>query len=172
MPNEQLPKFPYGAVYFRKSNPPRADWERDYNTAAEDGMNAFRHWFMWSAIEIAPDEFDWEEYDKQVELAAAHGAKTIIAEMITAAPEWVYRRFAHARLITRDGQPVTSQMGGSAAVGGFPGLCLDNDDFKARAENFLRTMVTRYKDHPGLGGYDIWNECNISPNVWYCPATE
>ena len=25
-----LPKFPYGAVYFRKSNPPREDWERDY----------------------------------------------------------------------------------------------------------------------------------------------
>jgi beta-galactosidase len=172
MPNQQLPKFPYGAVYFRKSNPPRADWERDYHTATEDGMNAFRHWFMWSAIEIAPDEFDWEEYDKQLELAAANGAKTIIAEMITAAPEWAYRRFAHARSITREGRPVTSQISGSAAVGGFPGLCLDNDDFKARAENFLRTLATHYKDHPGLGGYDIWNECNISPNVCYCPATE
>ena len=172
MPNNQLPTFPYGAVYFRKSNPPRADWERDYNTATEDGMNAFRHWFMWSAIEIAPDEFDWEEYDKQLELAAANGAKTIIAEMITAAPEWAYRRYAHARLTTREGQPVTSQMGGSAAVGGFPGLCLDNEDFKTRAENFLRALATRYKDHPGLAGYDIWNECNISPNICYCPATE
>ena len=26
--------FTYGAVYFRKSNPPRADWARDYATAA------------------------------------------------------------------------------------------------------------------------------------------
>ncbi len=42
-----LPAFPYGAVYFRKSNPPRANWAANY--AATDGMNAFRHWFLWGA---------------------------------------------------------------------------------------------------------------------------
>ncbi|HXF62072.1 MAG TPA: beta-galactosidase [Caldilineaceae bacterium] len=172
MPSHLLPTFPYGAVYFRKSNPPRADWERDYRTAAEDGMNSFRHWFMWSAIEIAPGEYDWEEYDQQLDLAAANGMKTIIAEMITAAPEWAYRRYAHARYQTRDGQPVHPQISGSAAVGGFPGLCLDNDDYRALAEGFLIALATRYKGHPGLGGYDIWNECNIPPHVCYCPATQ
>jgi beta-galactosidase len=34
------PVFPYGAVYFRKSNPPEADWERDHKTAADAGMNS------------------------------------------------------------------------------------------------------------------------------------
>ena len=28
------PVFPYGAVYFRKSNPPEQDWARDHATAA------------------------------------------------------------------------------------------------------------------------------------------
>jgi hypothetical protein len=28
-----LPTFPYGAVYFRKSNPPREDWARDSSRA-------------------------------------------------------------------------------------------------------------------------------------------
>ncbi|MCU0520182.1 MAG: hypothetical protein MUF84_05780, partial [Anaerolineae bacterium] len=37
MSNKHLPGFPYGAVYFRKSGPPREDWARDYATAAEDG---------------------------------------------------------------------------------------------------------------------------------------
>jgi len=171
MTSHLLPKFPFGAVYFRKSNPPREDWERDYKVAAEDGMNIFRHWFLWSAIEIEPGVFDWEEYDRQFEMAADNGMKTIIAEMITAAPEWVYRKYAHARLETIEGQKITSQMGGSCVTGGFPGLCLDNDDFKAAAENFLRTLATRYKGHAGLGGFDIWNECNIGPNVCYCPAT-
>jgi beta-galactosidase len=46
MARELLPAFDYGAVYFRKSNPPREDWERDYRTAAEDGLNLFRHWFL------------------------------------------------------------------------------------------------------------------------------
>lgn len=42
--------IPYGAVYFRKSNPPKDDWERDYQTAAQDGLNIFRHWFMQGSI--------------------------------------------------------------------------------------------------------------------------
>jgi hydroxymethylpyrimidine/phosphomethylpyrimidine kinase len=46
------PVFPYGAVYFRKSNPPEQDWARDHKTAAQIGMNTFRHWFMWSSIEV------------------------------------------------------------------------------------------------------------------------
>lgn len=55
--------------------------------------------------------------------------------------------------------------------GWIPGLCLDNEDYKALADNFLRALVTRYRDHPGLGGYDIWNECNTGPDTCYCPAT-
>ncbi len=166
-----LPAFPYGAVYFRKSNPPKADWERDYDVASQDGMNIFRHWFLWSAIEVAPGEFDWADYDRQMDLAAKNGMKTIIAEMITAAPEWAYRKFAHARLETRQGTRIESGMSGSCVTGGFPGLCLDNADYRAAAERFLRALVTHYKGHPGLGGYDIWNECGFHPDTCYCPAT-
>src|SRR4030081_1669512 len=99
VPATNLPAFPYGAGYFRKSNPPREDWERNYQTAREDGMNIFRHWFLWSAIEVAPGEYDWAEYDEQFELAAANGMKTIVAEFITAAPEWAFVEYAHARFI-------------------------------------------------------------------------
>ncbi len=166
-----LPAFPYGAVYYRRSNPPREDWEGDYRTAAEDGMNTFRHWFLWSAIEIAPGVYDWEPYDRQLDLAARYGLKTIIAEFITSAPEWAFRRYAHARYETRDGRKVHSSMGGSCVTGGFPGLCLDNEDYRALAESFLRELAAHYRGHPGLGGYDVWNECNYSPETCYCPGT-
>ncbi|MFN8635751.1 MAG: alpha-amylase family protein [Chloroflexota bacterium] len=171
MPINNLPAFPYGAVYFRKSNPPREDWERDYQTAREDGMNIFRHWFLWSAIEVAPGEYDWEEYDQQLDLAAANGIKTVIAEFIIAAPEWAFFDYAHARFQNENGVPLNSQMGGSSNTGGYRGLCLDNDDWRAQAETFLRTLATRYKGHPGLAGYDIWNESNTTPNFCYCPAS-
>jgi hypothetical protein len=42
-PKVEKPAFPYGAVYFRKSNPPEQDWARDHRTAARVGMNTFRH---------------------------------------------------------------------------------------------------------------------------------
>ena len=166
-----LPPFPYGAVYFRKSNPPPEDWARDYRTAAEDGLNAFRHWFLWSAIEVAPGVFDWADYDRQLDLAAEHGIGTIVAEFASSAPEWAWRRLAHARYVTRDGTPAHSSVSGSSATGGFPGLCLDNEDALQLAGNFLTQLVERYRSHPGLAGYDIWNECNFSRQYCYCPAT-
>ncbi len=171
MQKDFLPRFPYGAVYFRKSNPPRDDWVRDYATAAEDGYTLFRHWFPWAAIEIAPGVYDWDDYDRQFDLAAEHGIKTIVAEMLTIAPEWAYRTYAHARLETREGRKLAPRMHGSCVVGGAPGLCLDNALVKAAAEAFLRALIMRYKDHPAMGGYDVWNECGMGADVCYCPAT-
>lgn len=171
MTARQMPAFPVGAVYFRKTDPPPADWARDYATARADGMNTFRHWFLWSAIETAPDTFDWADYDRQLDLAAAHGMRTIIAEFITAAPEWAYHDYAHARFQDERNLPVNAQMGGSSNTGGLPGLCLDHDDWRAHAGQFLTTLATRYRGHPGLGGYDIWNEVNANPNFCYCPAS-
>jgi beta-galactosidase len=166
-----LPRFPYGAVYFRKSNPPQEDWTRDYQTAAEDGLNVFRHWFLWSAIELTPGEYDWADYDRQLDLAARHGIKTIVAEFLSAAPEWAWRQYAHARYQDATGRPAHSTISASCATGGFPGLCLDNPDVLALGERFLTTLAERYRDHPGLGGYDVWNECNFSRSHCYCPAT-
>jgi beta-galactosidase len=163
--------FPYGAVYFRKSNPPEQDWERDHKTAARIGMNIFRHWFMWSAIEVAPGKFDWRDYDRMMDLAAQNGIKVVIAELITDAPEWMFDKFPHARFQGSDGSVVLSGVSASSATGGFPGLCLDNEDVRERAEKFLTALVGRYKNHPALLGYDLWNENTYnggSPQRMYC----
>lgn len=171
MPVRDLPLLPYGAVYFRKSNPPPEDWERDYRIAAEDGFNIFRHWFMWSAIETRPGVYDWDDYDRQFELAERHGIKTIIAEMITAAPEWLYHERPEGRYQRADGRPHGPVMGVSSATGGFYGMCLDDDVVRGRAGAFLTELAARYKDHPAMGGYDIWNECNYPEDIGYAPAT-
>ena len=167
---QNLPAFPYGAVYYRVSNPPRKDWERDYKTASEDGNNIFRHWFLWSAIERSPGKYTWDDYDRQLDLAAENGIKTIIAEMMVVAPEWTSRLYPHARIERADGTLTQQGMHGSCATGGID-MCLDNPDLRERAEEFLTRLVERYKDHPGLGGYDIWNECNIPEGTCYCDGT-
>ena len=172
MPLDKVPFIPFGAVYFRKSNPPREDWARDYGVAAEDGLNVFRHWFMWSAIECRPGQYDWDDYDRQMDLAAKNGIKTIIAELTHTVPDWAFRKFAHARQIRADGRPLTSNMGVSAATGGFAdngggagALTMNCPEVKEAAGAFLTAMAERYKGHPGLLGYDIWNEVNYSAEV-------
>lgn len=172
MPLDRLPKLPYGAVYFRKSNPPREDWERDYDVAAEDGLNVFRHWFMWSAIERRPGYYEWDEFDRQLDLAAKNGMVTVIAEMTSTTPDWAYRKFPDARQIRADGSVITVGMGPSASVGGFShnnagtgALTLNHPEVKKAVGNFLTAMAERYKGHPGLLGYDIWNEVNYAEDI-------
>src|ERR1700758_1084740 len=96
------PVFPYGAVYFRKTNPPQEDWARDHQTAAQTGMNIFRHWFMWSAIEVAPGKYDWSDYDRIMDLAAKNGINVILEELVGCAPEWAFRKYPHARYLGSD----------------------------------------------------------------------
>jgi beta-galactosidase len=165
------PVFPYGAVYFRKSNPPEEDWARDHQTAAHIGMNIFRHWFMWSAVEVSPGKFDWSDYDRMMDIAAKNGIKVVIAELVTCAPEWVFRKYPHARFLASDGTIATSTISESSATGGFPGLCLDNADLQALAETFLIKLIERYRNHPALFAYDLWNENTSfggSPARMYC----
>jgi beta-galactosidase len=165
------PVFPYGAVYFRKSNPPEQDWARDHQTAARIGMNTFRHWFMWSAIEVAPGKYDWRDYDRMMDFAAQNGIKVVIAELITAAPEWMFHKYPQARYVASDRTVQNSTIGGSSATGGFPGLCLDNPEVKTAAEKFLVALVEHYRGHPALLGYDLWNENTYgggSPRKMYC----
>ena len=103
-----------------------------------------------------PATTTWDEYDRQMELAAKHGIKTVIAELIHAVPDWAMRTFAHARQVRADGRPLTSNMGVSSATGGFSNngggagaLSLNCPEVKEAAGNFLKALASRYKGHPG-----------------------
>jgi beta-galactosidase len=163
------PVFPFGAVYFRKSNPPAADWDRDHRVAAGMGINIFRHWFLWASIENSPGAYDWRDYDRIVELDGRYRIKTVIAELVTGAPEWMWDRYPHARHVNRDGSESFPSVAASSATGSAP-LCLDDEDVLERAGLFLSALVGRYRDLPSVLGYDLWNEND--PPECFCAATQ
>lgn len=167
------PPVEFGAVYFRRSNPPKTDWERDYQVAKEDGHTLFRHWLLWSDIHVKPDQFDFDVYDEHVRLAAKYGIKTILAEFITSAPDWLYRSCPDGRHESANGSRNHSHMQGSCATGGTK-MCLDHPVVLAEAERFLVALAKHYKDMPGAYGYDIWNECSLYSTslMCYCPSTQ
>src|SRR5437667_11692229 len=134
------PVFPFGAVYFRKSNPPEQDWERDHKTAARMGVNIFRHWFMWASIENSPGQYDWRDYDRMVELEGQNRIKVVIAEIVNGAPEWMWDKYPQARRVGSAGEESYPGVSGSSATGSAP-LCLDNDEVRGQAEKFLTALV-------------------------------
>ncbi|TFG73742.1 MAG: beta-galactosidase, partial [Anaerolineales bacterium] len=169
--NKNLPQFPYGAVYYRKSNPPEADWDRDTAQAAREGMNIFRHWFLWGNIEVRPGEFYWDDYDRHMDLAQKYGIKVIIAEHITSVPMWLFRRRPDLFARRSRGEILTAGISGSCASGNFANLCLDNAEGRELAGNFLSELVKRYRGHAALLGYDVANEGSISQLAVFHPDT-
>jgi beta-galactosidase len=134
-------------------------------------MNIFRHWFLWSAIEVAPGKYDWSGYDQMMDLAAKNGIKVVIGEVDFCAPEWAFRKYPHARYLSSDGTAIGSGQSDSCQTSGFPGLCLDNPEVQAMAEKFLTALIVRYREHPALYCYDIWNENHSeggTPAKMYC----
>jgi beta-galactosidase len=165
---DQMPVFPYGGVYFRKSNPPAEDWEKDYQTAAGLGANVFRHWFLWSSIEVGPGRYDWNDYDRQMELSERNGIGTVIGEISNFAPEWMFEQYPDGRVVNRDNTVLYPMMNASSATGG-AAMCLDNEDVLLEAERFQTALIDRYRNHPALLAYDLWNE--MHPAECYCEAT-
>ena len=125
-------------------------------------MNMFRHWVMWSAVEVAPGKFDWRDYDRMMDLEAQNGVHAVLAEFVTSAPEWAYRSFPDARFEAQDGYRGVPEYSGSSATGGFRGSVSTIRRCAPAPESFLKQLATRYKDHPALYGYDLWNEGNTS----------
>lgn len=164
----------FGAVYFRYSAPVEKDWENDYKKAAEDGITHFRHWFPWAAIETAPGIFNWEPYDKLIELGNKYGIKTVIAEMSTIIPDWFFAENQDARITDKFGRKKFNNMNDSSMAGGAHSLCMDHETVRKGVSGFLKAMGEHYKGVNGIIGYDVWNECSLySPEgLCYCDETE
>lgn len=169
LPQSNAPVYPYGAVYFRKSNPPEQDWERDHKTAAALGHNAFSHRFIWAAIETAPGKYDWRDYDRMMELATQNNIKVVIREISSGGPIWMFDKYPEGRSMNATGDVSYPGVDPSTAVGSTP-LCLDNDDVMAANERFQTALIERYRDHPANMGYDLWNELGEGGGT--CAATE
>ena len=122
---------------------------------------------MWAAVEVAPGVFDWSDYDRQMDLAAANGIKVIIGEISNTAPEWMYDLYPQARSVGRNNTVGTSMMSGSAVIG-MARMCLDNEEILHGAEKFQTALIERYRDHPALLGYDLLNEMKPPRNISEC----
>jgi beta-galactosidase len=163
--------FPYGAVSFCKSNPPEPDWARDHQTAAHIGMSIFCHWFMWSAIEVAPGKYDWRDYDRIIDLAAQNGIKVILSEIDICAPGVGLSQVSSPPLYGERWHAPRKRHLWEQRIGSFPGLCLDHLDARAAAELFLTTLIEHYRLHSPLLGYDLWDDgasIDAGPPRMYC----
>jgi beta-galactosidase GanA len=156
-----------GAQYYRPPNPPRTDWERDLQLMAASGMNTVKFWACWSWMNPERERFDFEDLDVLVDIAGRVGLRVVLNIILEDAPYWLEEDHPEARYCDAEGRDIQLGAAMNTPGGGWPGLCFDNAPVAAAGLAFLEAVIVRYKDHPALLSWDVWNEPHLEPASYF-----
>lgn len=150
--------FVFGAQYYRAPTPSPENWESDLKNMHELGFTHVKFWVQWRWTHRKENEFYFEDTDRLMDLAHQNGLKVTINVIFDVAPQWLFEKYPDAKMVLANGKTVEPMAVGYRQIGGFPGPCYNHPQAKEARMNFLQKTVERYKNHPALDMWDIWNE--------------
>lgn len=164
-----------GTQYYRAPFPQQEYWERDFRKIHESGLNTVQLWALWGWIEAKPGHFNFDDYDRLVELAGKHHLQVVLSCIAEIQPHWIFREVPGSEMIDRNGNKVISSLRCECNFGLTPGGCSDHPGVRAHMKQFLEALGKRYADCPQLHGWDLWNELRWNEQadelVCFCPHT-
>jgi beta-galactosidase GanA len=167
-----------GAQYYRPPSPPASDWADDLRRMRDNGFDTVKFWACWSWMQLAPDRIDFGDLDRLMDLAADCHLQVVINTILENAPYWLEQAHPEARYRDADDRQIRLTAAMNTPGGGWPGLCFDNPPVLDAAHEFLIRLAERYRDHPALRMWDVWNEPHLEPASYfpdrmycYCPGS-
>lgn len=163
--NLKARKFLVGTEYYRAPMPPQEFWDKDFAAIRRCGMQIVRTFSYWNWIEPQQGRFELDDFDLFFELARKHDLLVWFDLTLSthgAAPEWMMRKHPDMRVVSSEGH-VAMGVPGNAAPQGMNYHCYDHPKWKEYGEEFLRTVVGRYRDSPNLLMWNVWD--GISPQA-------
>ena len=164
-----------GVQYYRAPFPEDKHWESDFAKIKASGLNTVQLWVLWGWVEAQPDKFNFDDYDRLVDLAEKNGLGVVLSTIAEIQPHWIHRLVPGSEMIDNMGNKVVSSCRCECHFGITPGGCTDNPGVWDRMQNFLRETVSRYHNRSCLRGWDAWNELrwNVQADgiVCFCPDT-
>ena len=154
---ENLP-FIWGAQYYRAPTPEENYWRADLEKAAAIGMTDLKLWAQWRVSSPAEGEYFFDDLDRLMDLAGERGFRVTINVIYDVLPQWVGAKWPDCLMVTASGAPVRPFAGAARQVGGWPGPCLNHPGALEARRDFTRAVVERYRGHPAMFMWDMWNE--------------
>lgn len=173
------PPFLWGVQYYRAPTPERKHWESDLSTIRDLGFTDIKYWIQWRWSHRDENSFYFEDTDILMDLAHRYGLRVTINTIFDVTPSWFLEKYPDCKQIRNDGMTVEPYVSSCRQLGGMPGPCYNHEAGIAARKKFMETVVSRYKDHPAMFMWDVWNEpeqCHIhraphlNTQVCYCPT--
>ncbi len=171
--------FIWGVQYYRAPTPERRHWEKDLANIRSLGFTDIKYWVQWRWSHREENSFFFDDTDELMDLAEKYALRVTINTIFDATPSWFLEKYPDCKQIRSDGAVVEPYVSSCRQLGGMPGPCYNHDAGIAERKKFMEAVVGRYRSHPAMFMWDVWNEpeqCHIhrDPNrgtqVCYCSA--
>ena len=124
-----------GAEIFLDPSYTREEIQLHFRRMKEVGLSVARMFVIWDHIERQPGQWRFELYDQAYDAAAASGISVLTTLCPEDPPGWARQTaFYHAK------------------------LPLNTPELRERGAEYVRRVVSRYKDHPAQGPWSLQNE--------------
>lgn len=154
--------FNLGACYYPEHWPEQL-WETDFKRMREHGFRIIRvAEFAWSIFEPEEGRFEFDLFDRAIDLAHQHGLKVIVGTPTATPPAWLTSKYPEVLNVALDG---TVYHHGQRRHYNY-----NSEIYHKLTARIVTTMAEHYKNHPGVVGWQIDNELNCETNVFYSEA--
>ena len=139
-------------------------WERDAERMSAAGFNATRMGeFAWHIFEPREGQFDFDLFDRAIEVLGRHGIKTIMCTPTATPPRWLTANYPEVLRVDGDGRP--------ASHGSRQHADTASPVYRTHSKRITARMAEHYKDNPFVIGWQTDNELNTTESRSYSAAT-
>ena len=154
--------FLYGVVYYPEQWP-EAQWNSDLGRIVQTGMNVVRMGEgAWSVWEPEEGRYDFDLFDRALELCQRHGLKAIMGTPTYTPPSWLTERYPDVLRVSFGGARL--------AHGSRRHYNYTSSIYQQKSQSITETLAEHYKTHPTVIGWQIDNELNCHLDVSFAPS--
>jgi beta-galactosidase len=143
---------------------PEETWEQDVALMREAGVNRVSVGiFSWSLLEPVEGVFDFDWFDRVMDLLAANGIGANLATPSASPPPWFGEAYPEALPVDADGRRLYH--------GSRQGFCPSSPIYREKALRVAEQVALRYRDHPALVMWHIHNEYGCHNARCFCDTS-
>lgn len=157
-----LDRFLLGAPHY----PEHVDesyWQRDAERLAQAGANTVRMgefaWHIWEPVE---GHFDFNLFDRAIEVLGNAGIKTILCTPTATPPRWLTVNYPEVLRIDGNGR--------TASHGSRQHADTTSPVYRAHSRRITRAMADHYAGNPNVIGWQTDNELNTTVSESHSPS--
>jgi beta-galactosidase len=143
---------------------PEDIWTDDIVLMKESGVTmATLGVFSWASLEVAEGVYDFDWFDRAIDLVHGAGIALCLATPTASPPPWFSYQYP-------DSLPVTAS-GVRLGIGSRESFCPSSADYRAACQRITGELARRYGDHPGLTLWHVNNEYGAHVQACYCETS-